>query len=363
MKQVFNFSAGPSTLPDVVLKEAQKELLNYKNKGMSVMEMSHRSSMYETIHQEAINDLRELMNIPDTYEVLFTQGGASMQFAMVPMNFANDKKAYYVDAGIFGKKAYDEARIILKENAVLLASSKDVNYKTLPELPEIPKDAAYVHMVANNTTEGTTLYEFPKTDVPIIVDMSSNILSFDYNVNDVAMIYAGAQKNLGPAGLNVVIVKKSLLETIQDDKIPQILNYNTYAKNNSMYNTPPTYSIYIMGLVLKWVKRLGGVSKMQALQKEKTDLLYHFLDNSKLFKATVTGAQRSMTNVTFTTGDKELDAKVIQQCTDDNLLNLKGHRLVGGLRASIYNAMEKEGVEALVRTLQVFENKNGDNYV
>ncbi len=362
MKKVFNFSAGPSTLPDVVLKEAQTELINYKNTGISVMEMSHRSSVYEAVHQEVIDRFKDLMHIPESYEVLFIQGGASMQFAMIPMNFANDKKAYYVDAGIWGQKAYEEGKRVLKDNAVLLASSKDIKYSNLPTLPEIPEDAAYLHLTSNNTTEGTMMRTFPKTNVPIIVDMSSNILSVDYDISKIDMLYAGAQKNLGPAGVTVVIVKKSLLDTITHDNLPKMLDYRSYAATNSMYNTPPTYSIYLMGLVLKWVDRLGGVKEMEKRATEKANMLYNFLDTSKLFKATVT-ENRSINNITFTTGDQDLDAKVLEQTTNDNLINLKGHRLVGGLRASIYNAMEKEGVEVLIRTLQIFENKFGDKYV
>lgn len=359
MKKVFNFSAGPSTLPKPVLKEAQQEMLNYNKSGMSVMEMSHRSADYEAIHQKTIDSFKELMNIQDTHEVLFIQGGASMQFAMIPMNFANDKVAYYVDGGIFGTKAYQEAQMVLQDNAQLLASSKDTNYTTLPKVPEIPKDAAYVHFTSNNTTEGTMMWDFPETDVPIMVDMSSNILSVDYDVSKIDLLYAGAQKNLGPAGVTVVIVKKDLLKTIDDAKIPAMLNYNTYAAKNSMYNTPPTYAIYIMGLVLNWVERLGGVAKMQELAQAKSNQLYEFLDNSTLFKAKVSVQERSINNVTFTTGDEALDLEVVKACKENNLLNLKGHRQVGGLRASIYNAMEQEGVVALIRALQVFENKNG----
>lgn len=362
MKQVFNFSAGPSTLPDVVLREAQKELTNFRNSGMSVMELSHRSSLYNDIHQEVMELFRELMQIPDDYEVLFMGGGASMQFAMIPMNFANNKKAYYVDAGIWGQKAYEDAKIVLKDRAVLLASGKDKAYKELPDIINTPQDAAYLHITSNNTTEGTALYKFPQTDVPVIVDMSSNILSVDYDLSQVDMVYAGAQKNLGSTGVTLVIIKKSFLNTIQNENLAQMLDYRTYADKNSLYNTPPTYSIYMMGLVLKWVKRLGGIKEMEKRAKEKAAMLYQYLDNSQLFYAPIQ-KDRSINNIVFTTGNETLDQKVLEQLTQDNLLNLKGHRLVGGLRASLYNAMEKDGVEALIRTLQVFENKNGDKYV
>lgn len=360
MKQVFNFSAGPATLPKAVLKKAQDDLLNYQNTGMSVMEMSHRSQAYESIHNEAINLFKELMHVPDTYEVLFIQGGASLQFAMIPMNFANGKKAYYVDAGLWGIAAYKDGVKVLGDNAILHASSKDQNYAVLPTVNDVPDDAAYLHMTSNNTTEGTTVYKFPDNKkVPLIVDMSSNIFSVDYDINDFDMVYAGAQKNLGAAGVTVVIVKKSLLDSITRTDLPNMLDYRTYAAKNSMFNTPPTYSIYIVGLVLKWVKDMGGVSAMETSAKEKSKLLYDTLDNSKLFKATVNDDTRSLNNITFKTDSDELNALFIKEATAANLLNLKGHRLVGGMRASIYNAMTLEGVEALVEFINQFEEKHG----
>lgn len=364
MKEVFNFSAGPSTLPKPVLEAAHKELLNYNNTGMSVMEMSHRSKNYVDIHNEVISLFRELMKIPDDYEVLFTTGGATMQFAMIPMNFANDKKAYYVDAGVWGAGAYRDAKLVLGDKAILAASSKDQNYRVLPEIPEIPKDAAYLHVTSNNTTEGTTMYSFPKLDgVPLIVDMSSNILSVDYDITQFDMVYAGAQKNLGPAGVTIAIVKKDFLNTITATNLPKMLDYRSYAERNSAFNTPPTYPIYMVGLMLKWVKEMGGVKAMEKLAKEKADCLYRVLDNSKLFKATVTDGSRSVNNITFSTGSEELDATFIKEATENNLSSLKGHRLVGGMRASIYNAMEYKGVKALCEFMQAFELKYGGKHV
>ncbi len=356
MKKVFNFSAGPSVLPEAVLKRAQKDLLNYNDTGLSVMEMSHRSKMYESIHNQAIKDFRDLLNLSDDYEILFIQGGASMQFAMLPMNFGG--KAYYVDGGLWGKKAYQDAVKVLGDEAVLLASSKDVNYSDLPVLPEIPNEGSYLHFTSNNTTEGTCMYTFPETKLPLVVDMSSNILSVDYDFNQFDAFYAGAQKNLGPSGVTVLVIKKDFLDKT-DSNLPGMLDYKTYANANSMYNTPPTYAIYIMGLVLQWAKNQGGVKSLQKRAQEKANILYDFLDSSKLFKATVQGDNRSINNITFTTGSETTDKACLKYTLEHNLLNLKGHRLVGGLRASIYNAMPKEGVETLVKVLSDFEKKLG----
>ncbi len=356
MKKIFNFSAGPSVLPESVLKTAQQELLNYQETGLSVMEMSHRSAMYENIHNQAIQDFRDLLNLSDDFEILFLQGGASMQFALLPLNFGG--KAYYVDAGVWGKKAYSDAVKVLGDDAVLLASSKDINYSDLPTLPTLPTEGSYIHFTSNNTTEGTCMYTFPKTDIPLVVDMSSNILSVDYDFNQFDAFYAGAQKNLGPSGVTVMVIKKDFLNKAQSI-LPGMLDYKTYADKNSMYNTPPTYSIYIMGLVLKWAKAQGGVKALEAMAQEKAQLLYDFLDNSKLFKATVNGDNRSINNVCFSTGSKEIDKACLDFTIKHDLLNLKGHRLVGGLRASLYNAMPKEGVLKLVSVLKEFEENHG----
>lgn len=356
MKKVYNFSAGPSVLPKSVLETAQAELLNYNDNGLSVMEMSHRSPMYESIHQQAIQDLRDLLGLSEEFEILFLQGGASLQFAMLPMNFGG--KAYYVDGGVWGKKAYSEGKLVLGDDAVLLASSRDINYSDLPTLPTLPTSGSYLHVTSNNTTEGTCMFDFPKTDIPLIVDMSSNILSVDYDFNALDAFYAGAQKNLGPSGVTVLVMKKSLLEKAKDG-LPSMLDYKVMAKGNSMYNTPPTFAIYLMGLVLKWAKAEGGVSGLQKKATEKANLLYDFLDNSSLFNATVQGDNRSLNNITFSTQDEDLDKACLAYLQTHNLINLKGHRLVGGLRASLYNALPLEAVEKLVKELKHFEEENG----
>ena len=358
MKQIFNFSAGPSVLPKAALEKAQRELVDYQNSGMSVMEMSHRSSLYDSIHNNTINLLRELMSIPEDYEVLLLQGGASLQFTMVPMNFGGTKKAYYVDAGTWGNKALGEAKKLMGDRAVLLASSKEDKYRSLPELPEVPDDAAYLHITTNNTVEGTCVYDLPKVNVPLIGDMSSNILSVKYNVEDFDLIYAGAQKNLGPSVVVVVIVKKSFLDTIEGD-LPSMLDYRVQAKSNSLYNTPPTFGIYMLGNVLEWVKDNGGIDAMVKLTQEKANMLYTTLDESKLFKTPVVGKDRSLNNVPFFTDSDDLNKEFLKEAEELGLVNLKGHRLVGGMRASIYNAMPMEGVVALCDFIKAFDAKHG----
>jgi len=359
MARVYNFSAGPSMLPEEVLKTAAEQMLDYEGTGESVMEMSHRSKEYDAIIKQAEADLREVMNIPDNYEVLFLQGGASTQFAMIPLNFmTKNKKADYVITGQWANKAYKEA--LKYGNARAVASSADKTYSYIPkvEKADFDPEADYVHICFNNTIYGTKWQEIPETgDVPLIADISSCILSEPIDVSKFGMLYAGAQKNVAPAGLTIVIVRKDLLGNAMDIT-PTMLNYVTHSENESMFNTPPCYAIYVAGLVLKWIKKLGGLEKMAELNKKKAALLYDFLDNSKLFKGTVVKEDRSLMNVPFITGNEELDAKFVKESKAAGFINLKGHRSVGGMRASIYNAMPYEGVEALVEFMKKFESEN-----
>ena len=362
MNTVYNFSAGPAVLPKSVLEKAQSELVNYENSGMSVMELSHRSSLFETIIQGAETLLRELMNIPDNYKVLFLQGGASLQFTMVPLNLAQNRKALYVNTGSWSKKAISEAKKLGTIDVEVIASSEDKNFTYIPEVckEDIPQDAAYLHITTNNTIEGTTFYELPDAgNVPIIADMSSNILSVDYNVADFGLIYAGAQKNIGPAGLTVVIIKDELIGQV--DVLSSMLDYSVHAKNGSMYNTPPTYGVYMAKLVFEWIKEHGGVQKMEELNKEKAAMLYNEIDHSTLFSSPVNPKDRSINNIPFVTGSDELDKKFNQEAVKEGFENIKGHRSVGGMRASLYNAFPKEGVEALIQFMKKFEAENGGN--
>ena len=355
--RVFNFAAGPSTLPLDVLKQAQSEFLDYQNSGMSISEMSHRSKTFMAVNDEANALLRELMNIPDDYAVLFVQGGASQQFAAVPLNLMVNGKADYIVTGNFAGKAqeegtkYGEARIV--------ASSKDKNFTYIPDVDKIEfsADADYVHLTSNNTIFGSRFTKFPKTKAPLVADMSSNILSEEVNVSDFGLIYAGAQKNIAPAGVTIVIVKKELLGK-QLDICPTMLNYQIQAKNDSLYNTPPCFPIYISMLVFRWLKNLGGVKAIQQINEYKAGLLYDFIDNSSLYKNNVNKKDRSIMNVPFVTGSEELDAKFVKEATANGLVSLKGHRLVGGMRASIYNAMPIEGVKALIEFMKKFELEN-----
>lgn len=360
MKTVYNFSAGPAVLPKNVLEKAKSELINYENSGMSVMELSHRSSLFETIIQNAETLLREIMNIPDNYKILFLQGGASLQFTMVPLNLAQNKRALYVNTGSWSKKAISEAKKVANVEVEVIASSEDKNFTYIPKIrkEDIPQDAAYLHITTNNTIEGTTYYDLPDTgNVPLIADMSSNILSINYNVADFGLIYAGAQKNIGPAGLTVVIVREDLIGQV--DVLSTMLDYEVHAKNGSMYNTPPTYSIYIAKLVFEWIKEQGGVKKMEQRNKEKAALLYDEIDASKLFSSPVNKKDRSINNVPFVTGNDELDKKFNKEALAAGFENLKGHRSVGGMRASLYNAFPKAGVEALIELMKKFEIENG----
>ncbi len=357
-KRVYNFSAGPSTLPVSVLEKISLEMLNYNDSGMSVMEMSHRSSSYLEIFNETKAMLKKVMNIPDQYQILFIQGGATQQFSTIPLNLMKNGKADYIITGSFSKKAAQEAQ---KFGDVHIAYDGSVRqFKHIPTQDEldIRPDASYVHLCSNNTIYGTEWKYVPDTKgIPIVADMSSNILSKPINVNDYGMIYAGAQKNMGIAGLAVVIVREDLIKDHQE-KIPVLMEYDTMAKNDSMYNTPPTFSIYVLGEVLKWIDSLGGLEVMQKRNEEKAKLLYDYLDQSDFYIAHSDPDNRSLMNVTFTCPNADLDAKFVKESVAAGMTNLKGHRSVGGIRASIYNAMEKEGVETLVAFMKKFEEEN-----
>ncbi len=358
MQRVYNFSAGPSMLPEEVLEKAKNEMLNYGDSGMSVMEMSHRSKVYESIINGCEAMLRKVMSIPDNYKVLFLQGGASSQFTMIPQNLMKKGKADYVITGMWAKKAHAEATRYGECNVV--ASSADKTFSYIPELDssKFDKDADYFYICSNNTIYGTRFTKLPDTgDVPIVADMSSCILSEPVDVSKYGVIFAGAQKNMGPAGLTVVIIREDLLGYSQD-KTPTMFKYDTHAANGSMYNTPPTYAIYICKLVLEWVDSLGGLEKMAEINNKKAKLLYDYLDSSKLFKATVFGENRSLMNIPFVTGNEEIDAKFVKEATAAGFVNLKGHRSVGGMRASIYNGMPYEGVVKLVEFMKEFEKNN-----
>ena len=359
MSRVYNFSAGPAVLPEEVLREAAEEMMDYRGSGMSVMEMSHRSKVYDTIIKEAESDLRELMNIPDNYKVLFLQGGASQQFAMIPMNLMKNKKAAYIVTGQWAKKAWKEAQIY--GDAVAVASSEDKTFSYIPDCSDldIPEDADYVYICENNTIYGTKYKELPNTKGHILVaDVSSCFLSEPVDVTKYGIIYGGVQKNIGPAGVVIVIIREDLITEDTLPGTPTMLKYKTHADADSLYNTPPEYGIYVCGKVFKWLKKMGGLSVMKERNEEKSKILYDFLDESKLFKGTVVKEDRSLMNVPFVTGSDELDAKFVAEAKAAGFENLKGHRSVGGMRASIYNAMPKEGVEKLVAFMREFEKNN-----
>ena len=359
MSRVYNFSAGPAVLPEEVLQEAADEMLDYRGCGMSVMEMSHRSKVYDNIIKEAEADLRDLMNIPDNYKVLFLQGGASQQFSAIPMNLMKNGVADYIVTGQWAKKAYQEAARYGKANKI--ASSEDKTFSYIPDCSDLPisEDADYVYICHNNTIYGTTFKKLPNTKGKILVaDMSSDILSQPVNVSDYGLIYFGVQKNVGPAGVVVVIIREDLIRDDVMEGTPTMLKYKTQADANSLYNTPPAYGIYICGKVFKHLKKLGGLEKMKEINEKKAKILYDFLDSSKLFKGTVVPEDRSLMNVPFVTGDKDMDAKFVKDATEAGFVNLKGHRTVGGMRASIYNAMPIEGVEKLVAFMKKFEEEN-----
>lgn len=357
MARIYNFSAGPSMLPEAALKKAADEMLDYKGTGMSVMEMSHRTKAYEEIIGNAEVLLRKLMNIPENYSVMFLQGGASQQFAMIPMNLmTTNKKIDIINTGTWSKKAANEAKLVGTVNIV--ASSEDKNFTYIPENYTLSPDADYVHITTNNTIEGTRYVNVPETgNVPLVADMSSNILSEVVDVSKFGLIYAGAQKNLGPAGVTVVIVRNDLIGK-HSEKTPIFFRYETHAKEKSLYNTPPSYSVYVLGLVLEWLDNLGGVKAIQKINEEKANLLYNYIDNSKMFSSPVEKKFRSLMNIPFVSPSEELDKKFIAGAEKIGLTALKGHRSVGGMRASIYNAMPVEGVQKLINYMKEFEMNN-----
>jgi len=362
VSRVYNFSAGPAVLPEEVLEEAQEEMLDYKGAGMSVMEMSHRSKAFDAIIQDAEADLRELMNIPDNYKVLFLQGGASLQFAMIPMNLMKNKVADYVVTGMWSKKAYQEAQKYGKANKV--ASSEDRTFTYIPDCSDLPisEDADYVYICENNTIYGTKFKTLPNTKGKLLVsDVSSCFLSEPIDVSKYAILFGGVQKNIGPAGMVIAIVREDLITDEVIPGTPTMMQYKIHADADSMYNTPNCYCIYMCGKVFKWLKEMGGLEAMKAHNEKKAKILYDFLDGSKLFSGTVVKEDRSLMNVPFITGNDELDAKFVAEAKKAGLENLKGHRSVGGMRASIYNAMPMVGVEKLVAFMKKFEEENIQN--
>lgn len=359
MSRVYNFSAGPAVLPEEVLKEAAEEMLDYKNTGMSVMEMSHRSKAYETIIMEAEADIRELMGIPDNYKVLFLQGGASQQFAMIPMNLMKKGVADYIVTGQWAKKAYQEACLYGKANKI--ATSEDKTFSYIPDCSDLPvsDDADYVYICENNTIYGTKFKTLPNTKgKTLVADVSSCFLSEPVDVTKYGVIFGGVQKNIGPAGVVIVIIREDLITEETLPGTPTMLRYKTHSDAKSLYNTPPAYGIYICGKVFKWLKKKGGLSAIKEYNEKKAKLLYDFLDESTLFKGTVRKEDRSLMNVPFITGSEELDVKFVKEAKAAGFENLKGHRSVGGMRASIYNAMPIEGVAALVEFMKKFEEEN-----
>ena len=356
MSRVYNFSAGPAVLPESVLQEAADEMLDYRGTGMSVMEMSHRSKAYQQIIDEAEADLRTLMGIPDNYKVLFMQGGASQQFAMIPMNLMKNKVADYIITGQWAKKAYQEAKMYGQANAV--ASSADKTFSYIPDCSDLPisENADYVYICENNTIYGTKFWQLPNTKgKDLVSDVSSCFLSEPVDVTKYGMIYGGVQKNVGPAGVVIGIIREDLITEDVLPGTPTMLRYKTHADNGSMYNTPPAYGIYICGKVFKWLLRNGGLAEMKAYNEKKAAILYDYLDSSRLFHGTVVKKDRSLMNVPFVTGDADQDAKFVKAATEAGFVNLKGHRTVGGMRASIYNAMPIEGVKALVGFMEKYE--------
>ena len=358
--QIYNFAAGPAMLPKAVMEKAQAEFTNYQNSGSGLMELSHRGKLFEPVLARAEANVRELLNVSDDYAVLFIQGGASMQFAMLAMNFLNGGVADYVDTGVWSSKALKEAKMFGSVNVV--ASSKETKYDHIPAESEWKRtaDAAYLHITSNNTIAGTRFTKLPKPTpgVPMLSDMSSDIMSRPFDINDFGMVYAGAQKNLGPSGMALVILRKDLAARTDDSKVPTMLRYSTYIENDSMFNTPPTFAIYMLALVTDWVREQGGLAAMEKINEEKAAYLYDFLDNSSFYKSPVAKADRSIMNVVFRTPSEELDAAFVKEAKENGLTELKGHRLVGGCRASIYNAMPIEGVKALVEFMKKFELAN-----
>ena len=359
MSRVYNFSAGPAVLPEEVLKEVAEEMMDYRGCGMSVMEMSHRSKMFEDIIQETEKDLRDLMHIPDNYKVLFLQGGASQQFAMIPMNLMKNRVADYIVTGQWAKKAWQEAQKYGKANKI--ASSEDKTFSYIPDCSDLPisEDADYVYICENNTIYGTKYKELPNTKGKLLVsDVSSCFLSEPIDVTKYGIVYGGVQKNIGPAGMVIAIIREDLITEDVLPGTPTMLTYKTHADAGSMYNTPNCFCIYVCGKVFKWLKKIGGLEAMKERNKKKAAILYDFLDQSEMFRGTVEKKDRSLMNVPFVTGNKELDAKFVKESQAAGFENLKGHRTVGGMRASIYNAMPIEGVEALVAFMKKFEEEN-----
>lgn len=359
MSRIYNFSAGPAMLPEEVLKEAAEEMTDYRGTGMSVMEMSHRSQAFASILNEAETDIRELMHIPENYKVLFLQGGASLQFAMIPMNLMKNKVADYIVTGQWAKKAYQEAQKYGRVNKI--ASSEDKTFSYIPDCSDlsVSPDADYVYICENNTIYGTKFRELPDTKgKPLVADVSSCFLSEPVDVTKYGLIYGGVQKNIGPAGVVIVIIREDLITEDVLPGTPTMMQYKTHADAGSLYNTPPAYGIYICGKVFKWLKKQGGLEEIKKKNEKKAKLLYDYLDESCLFKGTVEKKDRSLMNVPFVTGNEELDAKFVKEAKEAGLENLKGHRSVGGMRASIYNAMPYEGVQALVDFMKKFEKEN-----
>ena len=354
MKRVYNFSAGPATLPESVLSRIQSECLDVNHTGMSVMEMSHRSIPFESILDKTKRDLIEILNIPSNYEVLFLQGGASLQFTMIPMNlFRDSKKMDLIHTGVWSQKAYEEASLFGHVN--IIASSESNNFTELPKEFNFSPDSDYLHYVSNNTVYGTQFKRIPVEHSVLVCDMSSDICSKPIDVSKYGLIFAGAQKNLGIAGLTIVIIRKDLLDN-KSTKLPKMLDYSVYAKNNSLYNTPSSFSIYVSGLVLEWIKELGGLEKLEKLNNDKANLLYSAIDQSNLFKNNVNKDDRSVMNVMFSTGNEEIDNQFIEYAEKHDCVGIRGHRLTKGCRASLYNAMSLEGVQALIQCMNDFEN-------
>jgi phosphoserine aminotransferase len=358
--RVFNFNPGPAAIPLEVLEEIQEEFLNFKGSGMSITEISHRSKPFDDVINDAIERTKRLLKLDDRFKVLFIQGGASMQFCMIPMNLlADDKSADYVNTGTWATKAIKEAQL-LKKTIKVVASSEDKNFSYIPENIKFSPDAAYAHITSNNTIKGTQFADFPDTgNIPIISDMSSDIMSRPLDMDRFGLIYAGAQKNLGPAGVCMVIIRDDMLERVPDT-VPSMLKYTTYSSKNSLYNTPPCFAIYTVQLVMKWLEeKIGGLKNMEKINKKKAAILYDFFDTSNFYNGTAEKNSRSLMNVTFRLPNEDLEKAFVADATKNNLIGLKGHRSVGGCRASIYNAMPTEGIEALVDFMKVFESKNG----
>ena len=359
MKRAFNFGAGPSAIPTEVLEEAQKGLLDFNGSGISIMEASHRSKMYDEVHNGAISMMRELYKIPDDYEVMLLQGGASLQFAMVPMNLGMGGKVQYANTGSWSKKAIKEVKI-QGLNLEIVASSEETSFDRIPENITFDDDADYAFITSNNTIYGTEYHTFPDTKAPLVVDASSDIFSYPVDWSKIDLMFAGAQKNAGPSGLTIVIAKKALLDRVKES-VPTMLRYKTHAENNSLYNTPPTFGIYILNLIMKWIKGKGGIEAIQKINQEKADLLYNAIDNSNgFYVGHAQKASRSLMNVSFNIKDKDadLEAKLIKRTEENGMIGLKGHRSIGGLRASIYNAVSLDAVKALVELMETFAAEN-----